>query len=177
MNWSRRLALAFGVVVALLVPHPGDGWPDAHAAGCYNNGSWSQTAYHAVSFTDPFGQNGSTDMTVWHDGCGHKQARYSIWSSTGSTLSSDGTNNTVPVLAMRQWTCGYQDFGQAQNVAHNGGVMWSGWYNENGCGDQWDNAFVVSSSTRFCTSAACHDAGQSWPTKPYLSEPCNQYNC
>lgn len=170
-----RRVFIIPVLVLLQVAAFGIAGTPAAASGCGNNGTWQQIDYHAAPFTDPLGQNWSADITTWHDGCGNKQAKVTMWSSTGSYL--DNGSGGSPVLVMRQWTCGTQDFGTQTFVAHNGGVLWSGWWPSNGCGDQWDDAFVASWSTLGATSAALHDAGRAWPTKPYLSVPCNQYNC
>lgn len=143
-------ALALFAVVAVFT---GFDTMQAHASGCGDNGWWHQIGYASAGNTDVLGQNASTDITLWQDGCGNAQARWSVWSNNGASLSSI-------VTAGRVWICGGSGGGAPSfNVQEFSSVTWSGWFNAAGCGVGVDDALGGGGwGTQACTSAACYNA-------------------
>lgn len=155
-RFAFLLSLAF--VFAALASAINDPWPSgdgikvASASGCGDNGTWHQIGYTAAGNTDPLGQNASTDITLWQDGCGNAQARLSVWSRTWSALSQVGVGGRI-------WVCGGSGGGNPSTIFHIfSSVYWSGWFNASGCGIGVDDAWPGGQGTKACTSAACYDA-------------------
>lgn len=145
MIFIRRW-VATGALALLLVAGAVVGQAPSHAARACTPG-WTQTAYTSAVATDPLGQQAATDILAVTDNCGWREYKYSVWSPTGSSLSSVS-------IGYRVWVCGHFE----QQVHTFANPAWSGWFFYGNCGNQTDNASPGSGGTTANTSGAAYNS-------------------